>query len=239
MNMYDAPYEQLLKLTAIPDQELAEELSRMGLRIGTEFHKHLSKIPQSMRIKTPNGSVLLGGRLAQKIFVKCENETKLLDKILFQDKAVIETLKGGKAFQSTVGKLGLSAGIEIQLMHRLPKMEFVIRINGQSRIKINEMRAARILGCHEDGKTIQLSAARVLMSFSVTDIIGGGKSTAFLKELGITKNSQLILEGVEASKDIFYSQASKKSDICIKLKQSGVRIHLDKNKTKLLTVRLV
>ncbi len=239
MNMYEAPYEQLMKLIAVPDQELANELSKVGLRAGTEFHKHLSKNPQSIRIKVANGSIMLGSRMAQRIIIKCGKETKSLNKILFIDDAVIESIEGGKGFQTAVSKLGLKPGIKVNLIHRLPKMEYVIRVNGSSRIKISEVRAARILGFHDEEKIIQLSAARVAMNFTVTDIAVGGKSAAFLKELGIIPKANLILEGVEASKDIFFSQAAKNSDICIKLKSSGARIHLSNDKAKLLKVKMV
>ncbi len=241
MNLSNAPYEQLLKITAIFDNDLENELRRSGLRVGDECHKHLPASLPSLRLKIDKKSVVLGGGLTRKILISCGGTEKCLDEIRFKDEAVISAVKGGKMLQNSLQRLGVYPEKKLRLMRRLPPMEYVLRLNNRSRIKISESTAARVIGRHEDSDPLQLSAARVELDFSITEIIGGRKFAAFLKELGLKCGEKIVLEGVEHVSELFSGDTSEdnEDDICLKTRKGAARIHLSSEKASYVEVTTV
>ena len=241
MDLSSAPYEQLLRLTAILDQELEVELKRAGLRVGDECHKHLPASLPSLRLKVGKKSIVLGGGLIKKIIISCRESEKTLDGILFEDEARVSKVQGGKMLQRSLEKLGVSPGSKLRLMRRLPPMEYVLRLNNRRRIKVSEATAARIIGFHEDDVEIQLSAARVELDFTIKEIIGGRRFAAFLKELGIVRMEKIVLEGVEHVSELFSGDMSGigEDDICLKTRKGAARIHLSSEKASYVEVTTV
>ena len=241
MNLSNAPYEQLLRLTAILDAELETELKRAGLRVGDECHKHLPASLPSLRLKVEKKSIILGGGLIKKIIISCRDGKKTLDGILFEDEATVSEVQGGKMLQRSLQKLGVYPGSSLRLMRRLPPMEYVLRLNNRRRVKISESTAARIIGFHEDKAEIQLSVARVELDFTIKEIIGGRRFASFLKELGIVRAEKIVLEGVEHVSELFSGGAAdtEEDNICLKTRKGAARIHLSSKKASYVEVTTV
>lgn len=241
MNLSNAPFEQLLRITAIADEAIEKELNKAGLRVGVECHKHLPATLPSVRIKGPEGSVVLGGGLSNKVLIKCGSITKYLGEIQFKDNGVITEINGGCWLQNSLQKLGLALGSKIRLMRRLPPMEYVVRINNQERIKLSESTAARIIGKHEDGLEQQFSSARVELDFKINSIVGGRKFSTFLKGLGISRGEKIVLEGLEHVNELFSNKNgnSENDHICLKTIKGSARIHISNEKANYVEVTTV
>ncbi len=241
MNLSDAPFEQLLRIVAITDAEIERELNRVGLRVGSECHKHVPTNPPSLRIKGPSGSVVLGGGLTSKVTLNVNSGTKTLSDIRFEDTAAVKDIKGGCWLQNALRKLGIQPGAKIRLMRRLPPMEYVVRINNRERIKLSEATAARILGSHEEGQVQQFSSARVETDFTITDLVGGRKFSAFLRGLGIASGEKIVLEGLEHVSELYPDNNGnlQEEGICLKTVRGSVRIHLNNQKATYVEVTTV
>ena len=227
MNLFEAPPETLLRVISITDPAIASQLARTGLEPGSECHKHLHEAPPSLRIKSANATAVIGSGMSQKIFIRCNNITKRLSDILFEDEAVIHEIRGGRFLLSAMDTLGFPIGTACHLQRRLPPMEYVLRLNdNRHRIKISDAVAAKVLGTHtDDGPTIQFTSARIEYPFTIRSIIGGRKTVYFVKELGLKKGQIIHLEGVEHSKYV-HSPFAMESDICIKMRRGGLRIYV-------------
>ncbi len=241
MNLSNAPFEQLLRIDAITNETIENELGRAGLRVGSECHKHLPTNLPSLRIKGSEGSVVLGGGLTSKVILQVDRDKKTLGEIRFKDDADVVEVKGGCWLKKSLDMLGIKPGSKVRLMRRLPPMEYVLRINNRDRIKVGEATAARILGSHEEGQVQQFSSARVEMDFEVTGFVGGRKFAAFMKGLGISRKQKIVLEGLEHVSELYSGNNVDSGDelICLKTIKGSARIHLTDKKAKYVEVTTV
>lgn len=144
----DAPFDRPLVLVAVADAGLAVRLNRMGLFEGTELVRlHREVTVQSIRVKGPEGEVMLGGGMAMKTVVHAGDGRKLpLSELQPGEEGHIEGLTGGTNLSHALEVLGLSADAPVQVLRKLPPMEYLTVIDTGGRVRLTEGISAKIRG---------------------------------------------------------------------------------------------
>ena len=109
-------------------------------------------------------------------------------------------MAAGQFMVDAVGLLGIREGEEVTFLHRLPPMDYVVRVDGR-RIRVGEGAAAKVWGTKE-GRPVQLTALGAGRSLVVDKIAGGMTSVEHLEKLGIRPESKILVEGVEPRQNI-------------------------------------
>jgi len=203
LTLFDAK-PGLFRIMQIQGNRLARRLEDLGILPGTVITKVEVKSDKdtapAIRVVTKERKGVLGGGMSLKIWVDYQGSVTTLASLPPNATGVVKELSGGKFMVDAVGLLGIREGEKVTLLHRLPPMDYVVRVDGR-RIRIGEGAAAKVWGTKE-GKPVQLTALGHGRSLVVEQIAGGMTSVEHLEKLGVRPESKILVEGVEPRQSI-------------------------------------
>jgi Fe2+ transport system protein FeoA len=187
------------RIIRIEGNRLARRLEDFGIlpgRVITKIElKSDKETAPAVRVATKEREGVLGGGMSLKIRVDYQGSVTTLASLPPKATGVVKELSGGKFMIDAVGLLGIREGEEVTLLHRLPPMDYVVRVDAR-RIRVGEGAAAKVWGTIE-GRPVQLTALGAGRSFVVDKIAGGMTSLEHFEELGIRPDAKIVVEGVE------------------------------------------
>lgn len=192
------------RVIEIHGSRLARRLEDFGIRPGKIITKiepeEERETAPAIRIATKEREGVLGGGMSLKVWVEHQGSITTLASLPPKTTAVVRELSGGQFMVDAVGLLGIRKGAEIEVLHSLPPMDYVIIVDGH-RVRVGEGAAAKIWGTVE-GRPVQLTALGQGRSLVVDKIAGGWTSAEHLRDLGIRPGSKIVVEGVEPKQDL-------------------------------------
>ncbi|MBL3583078.1 FeoA family protein [Oleidesulfovibrio alaskensis] len=232
-SLTNAPCGAGLVIQRIADPSLERRLARMGLfpssvitRLDEEVALH------TVRVRGPRGEVVLSGGMGGKVIVHLEDGRMLpLPELHVGDKGHIEAVTAGESLLAALAALGLKNDDEIELLRRLPPMEYVTVVEGRGRIRLPEGMAAKILGVMGNIEC-QFVNAQAGSPFLVRRILGGERAQKTIALLDIREGGTLRLESVEKAPS--YRMSS--GDRIIVSSHEGLRLFLRVDQADLIIV---
>ena len=194
----------LFRITQIQGNRLARRLEDLGILPGTVITKIKVKSDKdtapAIRVVTKERKGVLGGGMGLKIWVDYQGSIITLTSLPPNATGVVKELSGGQFMVDAVGLLGIREGEEVTFLHRLPPMDYVVRVDGR-RIRVGEGAAAKVWGTKK-GRPVQLTALGAGRTLVVDKIAGGMTSVEHIEKLGIRPESKILVEGVEPRQNI-------------------------------------
>lgn len=197
-SLSDAPCDIELSIVRIVDADMRSRLARMGVYPGSRVTRLDDEVAtDTVRVRGPRGEVVLGGGMGGKIVAHLDDGRMLpLAEMLPGERGHIEAITAGTALIEALAALGLGNDDEIEMIRRLPPMQYITVVDGRSRIRLAEGLAAKILG-RMGAVECQFANAQAGADFLVSRIIGGERAGRAIASLGIRIGSVLRLESVE------------------------------------------
>lgn len=200
-SLADAPCGQPLRVVRIADEHMRSRLASMGIfpdsvvtRLDEEVALH------AVRLRGPKGEVVLGGGMGGKVVAHLPDGRMIpVAEMQPGETGHIEAITAGETLIEALAVLGLKNDDEIELIRRLPAMEYIVLVNGGRRIRIAEGMAAKILGSM--GEVVcQFANAQAGADFTVARLLGGKRAIRAITSLGIENGTTLRLEAVEKAR---------------------------------------
>ncbi len=194
-----------LRIVKILDNELAVKLSSFGVNVNSYIVKTNSDNNKfaTLKIFCRQKNIIIPGRYAK--FIKIKKNKNSEEQELYDlgegQSAVIGSIDNLNDLKDRLSLLGIKTGMSFKLIRKLPHMEYSILVSNKRRVRLTEALAATIIGKTE-GKKKQLSFARRNKLFKVETVLYSGIAKNFLSESGIVEGAEILLEGIEAGKDI-------------------------------------
>ncbi|MDD4732077.1 MAG: FeoA family protein [Desulfovibrio sp.] len=194
----DAPCGKPLRVERIVEPLLEERLARMGIFPASEVTRLDGDADlHAVRVRSARGEVVLGGGMGGKVVAHLDDGRMLpLTDLKPGERGHVETVNGGTELTEALAALGLESDEEIELVRRLPSMEYVTLVLGRGRVRLSEGMAAKILGRMGDLEC-QFANARAGVDFQVERIIGGQRARRAIASLGVHPGEALRLLAVE------------------------------------------
>ncbi|MGE4266835.1 MAG: ferrous iron transport protein A [Deferribacterales bacterium] len=197
MKLSDAKSGGFYKVMSVKDAELARRLGAYGIFAGTI----VSKVGRgdielaTLKISVNEVTKALSGSLARHLFYKSPSGEK---RSIYEHETGLDfTVVVPKTAASDMTKLGIKGGDTIQVIKKLPHMEYITLVGHKTRCRLSEAHAACILG---DGK--QFSFASKNKDFIVDELLSQETYGQVMSVNGIQKGTQLTLEGIETGKSV-------------------------------------
>lgn len=216
---------------------LAAELAKLGIRRGTRLIRLEPDVSviQPMRVRGPQGEVILTGNMASGLVVHLENGkiVPLLD-MLPGDKGHLEgiTVNPDSALAETFSVLGLKENDTVELLRRLPPMEYAALVDGKTRISLPGGMAAKVWGQCQ-GREMQFAMAASAKPFLVRRILGGQGAQGRISALGLGPGSNMVLEEVRPAQTV---RVATKDPVAVSTPE-GLRFWLPPQAAGLLMVQ--
>ncbi|XPV75054.1 MAG: ferrous iron transport protein A [Desulfovibrio sp.] len=232
-SLSESPTGVDLRVEKIADIELKRNLSCMGIYLGSSLAVLDREVAlQCVRIRGPQGEVVLSGGMGGKIVVHMDDGSmQPLSEMVPGAQGHIEGLTGGKTLADSLAVLGLKNDDRIEFIRSLPGMEYVVSLEGVGRIRLAEGLAAKIIGKMGD-ITCQFANAQSHASFEVTALIGGDRAQKALRTLGIDSGTKLVLEHVVKARSYWMSGKDRIAVIT----RDGLRLFLRKDQADVIIV---
>lgn len=229
-----APLGKPLELIKVMAPDLAIRLSRMGLFEGSYLTRMEQEVQmQPVRIRGPKGESVLGGGMAMKTVVHMDDGRKYpLAEMKKGEKGHIEGLSGGTKHAENMKVLGLFENTEVEILRKLPPMEYTTLIEGEKRVRLSEGMATKIWGRMEE-ETLQFVSARTGVPFVVEKILGGSKSCCMLNEFRIQPGTTISLEHIAMAQSL---KIGVRNPIVIS-SHDGLRLFLEPHHAEQILVR--
>ncbi len=197
MKLSDAKSGGFYKILSVKEPELARRLGAYGIFAGTI----VSKVGRgdielaTLKISTEDGTKALSGSLARHLFYKSPSGEKR--SIYEQEAGADFTVVVPKMALKDASMLGIKGGDTIQVIKKLPHMEYITLIGHKTRCRLSEAHAACIIG---DGR--QFSFASKNRDFIVDTLLSQETYSQVMAVNGIEKGTVLNLEGIETGKSV-------------------------------------
>ncbi|WP_319777501.1 FeoA family protein [Maridesulfovibrio sp.] len=227
-----APQEKPLILRGIGSDSLKTRFERMGLHIGSELEvMSEDSVQHPVRIKGPQGEVLLAAGMASKVIVHHDDGHKTpVFEMNPGEKGHIEGLTAGSHLEKSLKILGISEGDNIELIRCLPPMEYKTVVDGK-RTSLTEGMAAKIWGeC--DKIPCQLATCGRGRPFEVKTILGGPRAAQSISYIGIRPGATVTLETVDPARSIGMNPGAR----IIIMTKEGLRLHLRQDQAETMFV---
>ncbi|NDV26099.1 FeoA family protein [Desulfovibrio sp. JC010] len=227
-----APVEKNLMLKAIGSDSLKARFERMGLHIGSELEiMSEDSVQHPVRVKGPQGEVLLAAGMASKIIVHHDDGHKTpVFEMNPGEKGHIEGLTAGSHLEKSLKILGISEGDNIELIRCLPPMSYKTVVDGKQ-TSLTEGMAAKIWGeC--DNVPCQLATCGRGRPFEVKNILGGPRAAKSISSIGIKPGATVVLETVEPARAVGMTPAAR----IIIMTKEGLRLHLRPDQAETMLV---
>lgn len=203
LTLFDAK-PGLFRIKQIQGNRLTRLLEDLGILHGTVITnievKGDKDTAPAIRVVTKERKGVLGGGMSLKIWVDYQGSVITLASLPPNATGVVKELSGGQFMVDAVSLLGIREGEEVTFLHRLPPMDYVVRVDGR-RIRVGEGAAAKVWGTKE-GRLVQLTALGHGRSLVVDKIAGGMTSVEHLEKLGVRPETKILVEGVEPRQSI-------------------------------------
>ncbi|MGE4504875.1 MAG: ferrous iron transport protein A [Desulfovibrionaceae bacterium] len=232
MNLSEAPTGVPLVLTRITDPLLAERLGRMGLFPGAKVERWDAEVAlHTARIRGPRGELVLGGGMGGKMVVHLDDGRMLpLSELAPGERGHLEGITGGEGLAETLRALGLQNDDAVELVRKLPPMEYVTALEGR-RVRLAEGLAAKLLGSMGSVRC-QFANASAGAPFVVERMLGGERARRALGALGVAEGSTLVLVAVEPAS----SHGLPGGDRVVLHSGEGLRLYLRLDQAKQVIV---
>jgi len=227
-----APSDTPLIFARVADEPLARHLRRLGLsegdtvtRMGGEAHA------APVRVRAAKGEVLLAAGMAAKVIVHHDDDHKTpVAEMLTGEQGHVEGLVCGTGLAEGLAVLGIREGDRLEMVRRIPPMDFVVRTES-GRIILTEGMAAKLWGLCR-GNEMQFAVAGRGAPFKITALIGGRRAVSALERMGLLPGVSLTLESVRPA-----AQAGRGPGGQTVLQiQSGLRLYLRPDQEDLIMV---
>ena len=235
-SLNDAPVDRVLTVVSIRHQGLAGELAKLGLAHGRELIKleQDKEAVQPMRLRTPDGDVILSGNMASGLMVHLDDGR--IAPLLDLEPGQAGHLEGvtvmpDSPMADTFATLGLREDDPVELIRKLPPMEYVILVNEARRITLPGGMAAKVWG-QSQGRMMQLASAGTVDRFEVTKILGGYRAQERMLNLGLEPGQTLMLEAVKPAQIV---RLAEKNPVAAATPE-GLRFWLPPQAARLLMV---
>ncbi|TIH14847.1 ferrous iron transport protein A [Marinifilum sp. JC120] len=232
LTLRNAPVEKNLMLKAVTSESLKNRLERMGLHIGSELEiMSEDSVQHPVRIKGPQGEVLLAAGMASKVIVHHDDGHKTpVFEMNPGEKGHIEGLTAGSHLEKSLKILGIAEGDNLELIRCLPPMSYKAVVDGKQNTMTEGM-AAKIWGeC--DGVSCQLATCGKGRPFAVKNILGGPRAAKSISAIGIKPGASITLESVEPARAIGMTPGAR----IIIMTKEGLRLHLRPDQAETMLV---
>ncbi|WP_027183713.1 FeoA domain-containing protein [Desulfovibrio inopinatus] len=223
-----------LILCAITHPDLARRVSRLGLYEGaTLMRLNESVVVGPIKVKGPQGDVVLSGGIAAKIVVHLDDDRRLpLLECSSGESGHIEGITGQRGVESALSDLGMRENDRITCIRRLPPMMYKVIVEKKETVQLSEGLASKVMGETSHGPT-QLCSAGVGEEFRVTRILSGERGADTLSSLGIHVGSSLQLTNVATGQVLAFSHF--KPVVCVT--GEGLRLYFQEKDAQHLLVQ--
>ncbi len=197
MRLSDAGSGGFYKILSIAGVDLERKLGAYGIFSGSVISK-VSKGDielNTLKIITKDGTKALSGSLARHIFYKSPSNEK---------RSIYEHAVGEwfpvvvpRIAAPDMNALGIKRGDLIQVVKKLPHMEYIALIDHRVRCRLSEAHAACLIG-----KGRQFSFAGKGVGFVVEEIISLDTYSEVMSVNGIHRGTVMVLEGIESGKSV-------------------------------------
>lgn len=230
-----APVEKTLMLMAFGCESLQNRLERMGVHKGSELEvMSEDSVQHPVRIKGPEGEVLLAAGMASKVIVHHDDGHKTpVFEMHPGETGHVEGLIAGSSLEKSLKILGIKEGDNVELIRCLPPMEYYSVVDGRQ-IRITEGMAAKVWGeC--DSCPCQLAVCGKGRTFEVKEILGGNRAVQTIESAGIKVGASIVLEKVQPARNIRMTEGER---IVIRTRE-GLRLHLRTDQAACLQVQVL
>ncbi|NDV23991.1 FeoA family protein [Desulfovibrio sp. JC022] len=232
LTLRNAPVEKNLMLKAVTSDNLKNRLERMGLHIGSELEiMSEDSVQHPVRVKGPQGEVLLAAGMASKVIVHHDDGHKTpVFEMNPGEKGHVEGLTAGSQLEKSLKILGIAEGDNVELIRCLPPMTYKAVVDGKQ-ASLTEGMAAKVWGeCDET--SCQLATCGKGRPFAVKNILGGPRASKAITDIGIKKGAEIFIESVEPAKDVRMGNAGR----IIIMTKEGLRLHLRPDQAETMLV---
>lgn len=228
-----APTGIQLTISKINDADLEERMGRMGLFVsGTITRLDEDVAFKTVRVKGPEGEVVLGGGMGGKVVVHLDDGRMVpLLEMKPGETGHVECVNGKGPLLQGMAALGLKDDDPVELIRILPPMEFIALVEGRGRIRMAEGMAAKILGRMGEIKC-QFANAQRGADFIVEQIIGGRRAQRAISSLEIKPGITLQLEAVEKAPSYQLTGLGR----CVISSNEGLRLFLRHDQSDMVIV---
>lgn len=189
------------RITAIDSPELTRKMGGYGIFSGSV----VSKVNKgdlelaTLKLYTEKGTRTLSGSIARHLCYKSSAGEKR--SIYEQEPETEFKVVVPKIAAADASVVGIKGGSMVQVLKKLPHMEYVALVDQKIRCRLSEAHAACILGeCQ--GEETQFSFAKRGAAFTVSTIVSMDTYSEIMKENGIKEGTVLTLEGIEAGRSV-------------------------------------
>lgn len=191
-----APGDVPLVISEIGDELLARQLGRIGVQAGdilTRLEDGAAYGP--VRVRSPQGEVVLGGGVAAKVIVHHDDGHKTpVIEMQPGESGHVEGLICGSELAEALGIMGIKENDSLRMLHRVPPMNYLTLV-GRQRVQLTEGAATKIWG-EMDGQAMQFAVTRRGKDFQIIRLLGGRRISTMLDGLGIRPGRTISLEAV-------------------------------------------
>lgn len=203
MSLEEAPANRELLMGKVVNPILESRLRRMGLYEGcslTRLDQEVNLHP--VRVKGPLGEALLAGGMAAKVIIHHDDGHKTpIIEMLPGEQGHIEGLTSGTGLEKALRTLGMAEGDRIEMVRKIPPMEYTALVKGKGRLRLTESVAVKIWG-EMQGRKMQFAISQKGREFNVLELLGGNRAQEAITSLSILPGSVLILEKVSQAQNV-------------------------------------
>jgi Fe2+ transport system protein FeoA len=199
----EAPFDRPLTLVGFSDAEMEARFLHLGLERGRTLVRENEEILlQPVRVRTPQGEAVLGGRMAMQVIVHLGDGRRMpLSDLHPGQSGHIEGTSGRGRMAEVLLELGLRPDAPVTFIRKLPPMDYTVRVDRNRRERITEGLAAKIGGRIGD-RPAQFVSAGKGQPFRVEKILGGERAAETLAAKGIVPGRTIALEAVAPAQTV-------------------------------------
>ncbi len=229
----DAAFNTRLVIVEIRENKLADRLEGMGVSVGDiliRLNEQAAHGP--VKVKSPTGEVVLGAGVASKIITHHDDGHKTpIIEMQRGEKGHVEGLVCSDDLERSLAVLGVVENAEITMVRPLPPMEYQAIVDGR-RIRMYEGMAAKIWG-EMDGRSMQFTASARGKSFTVSQLLGGGRAVRLLRQEGVEPGKTLVLDSIKPAPAM--GRGGRNQSVF--MAGSGLRLYLRPDQAEMIFVR--
>lgn len=197
MKLSEAKSGGFYRITSVKEPELGRKLGAYGIFAGSLVSKVGRGEIELATLKLAIGetTIALSGSMARHLFYSSPSGEK---RSIYEQELNTEfTVVVPRNYSKDMTKLGIKNGDSVQVIKKLPHMEYITLVGHKTRCRLSEAHAACILG-----ENRQFSFASKNRDFTVKELISQDTYSEVMAVNGISKGTVLNLEGIETGKSV-------------------------------------
>ena len=234
MPLNEAPFDRPLTLVAFTDAQMENQFLRLGLARGRTLVREDEEILlQPVRVRTAQAEVVLGGRMAMRVIVHLDDGRRMpLSDMRAGQTGHIEGTTALGRLTEVLAELELHPDEPVTCVRKLPRMDYIVRVDRSRRERITEGMAAKI-GGRIGQRLVQFVSAGKGQPFLVETILGGERAVETLAAKGIAPGQTIFLEAVAPAQTI----ALTTREPVVITTDDGLHLHLTPNQAQGIRVQ--